>query len=404
MAELGTAGKDAVPGGTSGTEVISAKEADAVYEAELAKDDGPAPEDKGGEGNGSESGNEGGSATPLDDEAARAKVEADKAEAEEKDLLANLGFDPGVTVPKELIPHLRKVHEKTQGEIGRLSNEVNRRGSQNKQVSDQYQAVKKELDTFKAQVNSTPEARVAALKERLGKIDISKLPAGTQKLLGDDEYLMTLAALDVFPGAAAPVGKPEGKADSDAGIDDLPPELKEPVAKAHPEYLKIYQSNEFAAWVNAQPMEQLDEKLKTAEGHIEVLSAFKEDFKKATEAADEQLAGEIAKSHSDFKEVFGKPEFRGWIVKQSRSEQMKLRDTDPKGFIEVLNNFKSYQLAEKSLSERESARKKKLGDSAGLEAVGGGGGKYDDLSPEDILNMPDADFNKFDKKVATGGR
>ncbi len=404
MAEQGTAvDAGAAQSGNSGTEIISQAQADAVYEAELAKDT-PAPDgDKGGSGDGSDTGNEAEKDTPrVDDADAKAKAEAAKAEAEEQEFVKSLGLDPAKT-PKEVIPHLRKMH----GEIGRLNNEVNRRGSQNKQVSDQYQAVKRELDTFKNQVNGTPEARLASLKERLGKLDISKLPAGTQKLLNDDEYLMTMATMQTILEGGTPKQDAAASAPGNDTENDLPTEIREQVVKDHPDYLNVYQSQEFAVWMNAQPKEAkeaLQEKLKTADGHKEVLAAFKADFKKAVETADKIISDEIVKVHPNFKEKFGDKRFKEWIVKQSRSEQAKLRDTDPRGFIEVLNNFDAYLAAQQSLEQRETERKKKNGALSGLGEVGGGGGITDDLTDEDILNMPDAKFAEFDRKVATGGR
>jgi len=303
---------------------------------------------------------------------------------EDKALLTELGFsedEAKEVTPKEL-ERLKRVHGSYSGKVKAAEGRAEFFGRANKDLSEKYKNQQKSLNEIMSQ--QTPADRAKGI---IKSIDRSKLSPGVQKLLDDPEMLEFMGLF--IPEAKEALGAPEAKPDAQAEGDDLAPEIKGAVLAAHPDYQTVYRSSEFEAWAQALSVDQkraFAEKLKTAEGHNEVLTAFKQDFKKAVEASDKMIADEITKVHKDWKVKFASPGFKAWIGKQSRAEQAKLRDTDPKGFIEVLNNFAAFEAAE---AVKQRQRKEHDSQNDALRTHGspaGGAGETEDFTPTQILN------------------
>lgn len=370
MAELGTG----VEVGDGEVSDVESQDLEAMIDQESAA---LASEDKGKGDDAAKTGKE--SAKPIgtgnqppNGQQPTAATEEDKA------LLRELGFNEDEAkelTPKEL-ERLKRVHGSFSDKIRAEKGRSEFFGKANKELSEKYKAQQKTLGEVMEQ--QTPADRAKGIVK---SVDRSKLSQGVQKLLDDPEMLEFMGLF--IPGAKEALKAPDATAE---GGDDLPPEVKASVAPVHPDYLRVYQSTEFAAWANAQPRDVLMERLKTAEGHNEVLAEFKKDFKKAVETSDQMIMGEIAKAHPTFKEKFVSPGFREWIKKQSRNEQAKLRDTDPKGFIEVLNNFSTFEAAE-AVKQRKQQEHTETNDALRTHGSPAGGiGESEDFTPDQILN------------------
>lgn len=333
------------------------------------------------------------------------QAEDGKLTDEDRTFLAELGLDGEEITAKELT-RLKKVHGVYTGKLKTAEDKATWFGNTNKDLSRQIKTLRGDNSKLSLNQPITSED-IKAFREKY-KTVIASLPEGTRKLWEDDDYvadkIATQRLMAAQPATAAGTEGEEGAA------VEFTEEGKAALEKAHPDYERVYQSHEFGIWVKALPAELRNtyrDKMKTSEGNIEVLSAFKEDYKKAAEAVDKLIIDEIAKVHPNFKEKFNSPAFSVWIKGQSRNERAKLQDTDPKGYIEVLNNFSIYEAAE-GMKGMQRQRAKQNNDALRGHGGGAGGGAQEaeeGPSPEDILKGGKAfdDMTERIRKRRTGG-
>lgn len=241
--------------------------------------------------------------------------------AEEKDIIETYGFDSKTITQDELkkfIPNLKKV-----------ADERKRSASQNKDLSEKYQAQKTELETFKqheAAKQKIDHDRFQGLSEadrmreylKVQGVDLAQF--SDNLALNDDDYLKAQYLIN--------------KNQVDA-VFPTPKQVEEQFQTA--------------------PAELTDEQKAQVKGQADLV------IKTLNEAG-----------HTDYEQVYGSPDFGEWLKVQSPLDMQKFISPDPKDHISLLSGFKAYKSAKSANTEADIEKQKRLDASRGIGIVNGG--------------------------------